>query len=153
MMLPEFDFTARRAELETELAEALAELPGLRAAEQAAQEAAGNAVYRLELFCQRFAAATRHGADEAGPGLRELLEEERQARRTADAAANLARRHRENAEWKIACLRTDLDQIARLTTPLPLVHRPEIIRTRPKPSFADHEDIIVMPPGTQPAAA
>jgi len=142
-LFPKFDFSARRAELEAELAPVVAGLQALRAAAAAAKEAAEVAQYRFDTFVKRLNSATRHGQDEASPILFELLEDERLALRAANGTATKARLVLENAEWRASCLRSDVEQIDLLQNPPPVEHRPEVAR-RPKPEPME-ADIIIMP--------
>jgi hypothetical protein len=152
-VIPTFDFSARRAELEVELEAAMAELPRLRAARQAAKTAAENGRYRFELFLQRLSAATRSGGDEAAPALLDLLAEERGRRDAANAPAERARRDLQNHLWKIAAVRLGLEQIDKLQTPPPLVPRREIMR-RPKPEdLGDFDPDPIVVPARPPADA
>jgi hypothetical protein len=144
-LFPNFDFSARRAELEAELNAVAAELPALRIAAAAAKDAAETALHRFNNFVRRLNSATRHGRDEASPILFELLDDERLALRAANGAATKARLVLENAEWKVSCLRSDLEQIDLLENPPPIEHRPLEVVRRPKPQVEDGYDTIVMP--------
>ena len=97
-LFPKFDFSARRAELEAELAPVVAGLQALRAAAAAAKEAAEAALHRFNNFAKRFNAATRHGQDEVSPALLDMLHDERLALRASNGTAMKARRVLENAE-------------------------------------------------------
>jgi hypothetical protein len=143
-LFPKFDFSARRAELEAELAEVASGLPALRAAAATAKEAAELAQHRYGNFVKRANLATRHGQDEASPALRQMLDDELQLMRRANGAASLARQVLENAEWAASCRRDDLDQLDKLENP-PKVGGPiyEVAR-RPGPVETD-ADIIVFP--------
>jgi hypothetical protein len=141
----EFDFAAKRDEMESVLQSIVAELPALRAAAEAAKEAAELAQHRFENFLKRTALATRHGQAVASPALLDMLEDERQVMRTANAAATQARLAVENAEWAAACRREDLAQIDLPQNPPPSEHKPEVIKRQP-PQI-DIGDAIVFPTG------
>jgi hypothetical protein len=144
-LFPKFDFSARRAELEAELEAVAAQLLSLRAAAAAAKEAAEAALHRFNNFAKRFNAATRHGQDEVGPALLDMLHDERLALRASNGTAMKARRVLENAEWRVSCLRSDVEQIDLLQNPPPVEHRPLEVVRRPKPQAEDGYDTIVMP--------
>jgi hypothetical protein len=150
---PEFNYCAERGALEAALETALAELPALRQAAQAAAETAHDARWRFQLFQQRCAAATRGGADLASPALLDCLEAERRARDKANAAAERARREVANCEWRVGSLRGDIQQLTALEKPPLLVApRPEIVR-RPKSDLGEFDPIVVPLGRTPPDAA
>jgi hypothetical protein len=148
METPTFDMSAARAELESELAVAIAELEPLRAAWLTTKTSAEDANWRFEVFVQRYNAATRHGADEASPALIALLHSERQARDLAHGAAEKARRALRDGNWIVDCIRAGLDQLDRLENPPPVVRR-EVVK-RPPPDLGSY-DPIKMPAGAVPA--
>jgi hypothetical protein len=145
-----FDFSARRAELEAELAAVASSLPALRAAATEATEAAGLAQHRWANFLQRANLATRHGQDVASPALRQMLDDELQLMRRANGEATRARLLVENAEWAVSCRRDDLEQLDRIENP-PREGGPlyEVVK-RPLPTSIDDFEVITMP-GTRAA--
>jgi hypothetical protein len=152
MQTPHFDFSGDRAALQAELEDTLAELTALRRTQLAAKTAAENACWRFGVFMGRLAAATRHGADEASPALLSQLHEERRLRDVANAPAERARREVATCEWRVGCLRADIEQLERLENPPPLIPRREVVK-RPAPAFdADYDDSIVMPSGAKAAS-
>ena len=98
----------------------------MRSTHQTVKTAAEDGAWRFQLFQQRLNVAIRCGADPASPALLDLLdllEIERQNRNSADAVAETARRAVANCEWKIGALRLDLEQVATLEKPPPIVQK------------------------------
>jgi hypothetical protein len=146
-MIPEFDFSAEVARAEQAHAAAVAELPALRAARQAAIDAESTAQHRYNLFVLRFntAVRARSGAgDPAAAPLERLLEAEQSRLNQVRAAMMRARRDVETAEWNASSARLALEQLQRAQSPPPLEHRPMEVVPRPKPDIGTF-DSIVMP--------
>jgi hypothetical protein len=121
----------------------MAELPALRTASDEARVAAEHANDRFSQICRRFNAGVRHGQEASSPAMRVLVEDGRRERDRLAGVANLAKKHLDNAVWRISCFRDDIDQLDRAANPPPIEHRPEVVQRR-KPEIGNY-DRIVMP--------
>jgi hypothetical protein len=76
-----------------------------------------------------------------------VIDEERQRRDAADGNLSFLKQTLANIEWRVECLRSDIEQLDRLQNPAPIegARRPEIVRRpQPGPEFVDP---IVFPSG------
>ena len=131
-------FIAKRDEVSAELDAALAALPAAREALAKLQADALTAGRRYNAIAGRVLAAQRLEGSTA-PALVRLLDEARRQKDEVDGDASLARQQLANLEWKIECLRADLEQLDRVINPPPPAGRlPEVVRrVSPEPTHVE----------------
>ena len=143
-------FVERREAAVAELDAAIAELAPAREAVKVAAEAALQAGRRFNRIVSRIIQAQRDERDGTAPVLMRVIEDERRARDAVDAAHTRAKQELANAEWRVSCLRADIEQLDRVINPPPMGGRlVEIVKREPQgPATVE---TITFPPG-YPAA-
>lgn len=139
-------FIAKRDEVAAELESVLAELPGAREAVKVASEAALQAGRRYNRIVSRVIQAQRDEHDGTAPALMRVIEGERRARDAVDAAHTRAKNEFSNLEWRVSCLRADVEQLDRVINPPPIGGRLVEVVKRPVPGPATVE-VIEFKPG------
>ena len=135
------EFEAKRDETASALEAALAELPAARAAvatlkgEALAAGRRFNAISTRVLYSQR-------PAGETAPALVRIVDAARKQRDEVDASLTRAKGSLSNIEWRVECLRADLDQLDRLISPAPAGGRLPEIAKRIIPGPAAVETIV-----------
>jgi hypothetical protein len=138
--------SAKRDEVAAELDVAVAELAPARAAVAAAKEVAWRAGARFGTIGLRCTRAVR-SAGTIAPALQQIVDEARQVCDRADSQATLAKALLANIEWRVSCLRDDLDQLDRLLHPGPIEGGPRVEVVKRAPPGPTEVEIITFPAG------
>ena len=139
------EFEAKRDEVAAQLEAALAELAPARAVVEALKAEALAAARKFNSIASRVLHAQRPEG-ECAPALLQIVDDARKQRDAADGRLSMAKQQLGNIEWRALCLRTDLEQLARLIDPPP-PGGPlrEIVRRAPP--GPQEVDVIVFPAG------
>ena len=144
---PDLDvFIAKRDEIAQQLEAAVAELAPAREAVKVAAEAALQAGRRYNRVVSRVIQAQRDERDGTAPALMRVVEDERRARDAVDAAHTRAKNEFSNIDWRIACLRADIEQLDRVINPPRGAVREVVKRPVPGPQTIE---LIEFPPGNR----